>query len=397
MARKMKPSVFSPQCDDVASPFKMRKFILFLLATLLLCCPGLLAGKEKTAPGNGGAEGVDPAPAIDGDNHFKLFSAIDDGALPWFKANQAENGSWSPKQNPEAMTALAVWAFISNGWTPTSEKYGETLQKAISWLVVTLRKRHGRLEDDDFTHAVSTLALAETYRMTTPGPFVKPAMETAVKTIVKGQQPAGGFAKSYAQGDKWDLDFSAWNIMALYAADIADADTPGLKEALKKAAQFLLMTANTDGLFRQTPSADGDVLSTAQGLYLLSLVGENHSKQSRQAKAIIQSYTPVWEKGTSLPAASGFFFMDQARFHSGVKTFRTWWSPFVIMVMTHQHADGHWESPKGDVYSGQPADPYYTTALMALSITDPTRFSPRFPGTRETGKKDPFNLDDEGF
>ncbi|MDT8390528.1 MAG: prenyltransferase/squalene oxidase repeat-containing protein [Lentisphaeria bacterium] len=380
----------------------MTKYFFYVLVAFHILCPGL-AGEENNNPPQIDEEDLTPeVPDLrvltpEQEHHRKVY-AMPVNALRWLKANQEGNGSWSPKQNPEAMTALAVLAFLSQGETPASEAYGETVRKAIQWLAIDMQRNHGKLANDDFTHAVSTWALAEAYSLIRI-PFIKPATEAGVKTIIKGQQKGGGFAKGYAQEAAWDLNFSAWNMMALKAAYVAGSETPGLEEAMEKAAQFLLVTANTDGLFRQTPFADGDVLSTAQGTFLLILLGQGKSKQSHQAKAIIQSYKPLWEKGTSLPAANRLYFMDQARFHSGRKTYKDWWPLFSQMKLDHQYADGHWESPAGDVYSGKPADPYYTTALMVLAIP-PIRNLPTYKVSeerRQIENKDVFNLKDEEF
>ena len=54
-------------------------------------------------------------------------------ALEWLKRKQNPDGSWGP--NKTAMTGLGLLTFLAHGETTSSEKYGQTVEKAIRFLI----------------------------------------------------------------------------------------------------------------------------------------------------------------------------------------------------------------------------------------------------------------------
>jgi len=123
-------------------------------------------------------------------------------ALRWLKDHQEPDGSWCPRGHPDAMTGLALLAFLAHGETPASPEFGRTVQTAIQWLAnYMLPKTRG---GNSYTHGIAAYALCEAYGLTKI-PFIKPAMEKGLSLIVQGQQANGGYDYNYAKGERWDL------------------------------------------------------------------------------------------------------------------------------------------------------------------------------------------------
>jgi len=81
-------------------------------------------------------------------------------ALRWLKEHQNADGSWARSQQP-AMTGLGLLAFLAHGETPSSVEFGETVEKAIRWLVDNQEgSGHFRGRDGhDYSHLIATYAL----------------------------------------------------------------------------------------------------------------------------------------------------------------------------------------------------------------------------------------------
>ncbi len=116
-------------------------------------------------------------------------------ALEWLKKHQEADGSWKATTGQAtAMTGLGLLTFLAHGETPSSERYGPTVEKAIRFLVDNVRS-NGDFKSGGgggYGHGMAAYALAEAYALTRI-PSVKPAVERAVQRIVKGQEANGGF------------------------------------------------------------------------------------------------------------------------------------------------------------------------------------------------------------
>ncbi|MGB6223134.1 MAG: hypothetical protein WBG04_19045, partial [Haloferula sp.] len=86
--------------------------------------------------------------------------------LDWLQKTQNPDGSWTGDKRA-AMTGLALLAYLGHCETPLSEKYGETVLKAITYLVDMGVKKKGRLVDGNepnpmpYEHGIATYALGE--------------------------------------------------------------------------------------------------------------------------------------------------------------------------------------------------------------------------------------------
>ena len=89
-------------------------------------------------------------------------------------------------------------AFLAHGETTASEKYGETVEKAIRYLCAKQNDKgeFAKITPNGaapvYTQAICGCAISEAYGMTRIG-SLKEVMEKGVQVIINGQQPKGGF------------------------------------------------------------------------------------------------------------------------------------------------------------------------------------------------------------
>ncbi len=104
--------------------------------------------------------------------------------MAFLAANQRQDGSWHLEdfdtkvqiRSHTAATALALLAFQGAGYTHQSEKYADTVRKAIDYLVRNQRPNgdlYIRMDSESdsnawlYSHSIAALALSEAYGMTT--------------------------------------------------------------------------------------------------------------------------------------------------------------------------------------------------------------------------------------
>ena len=322
-------------------------------------------------------------------------------ALRWLKGNQNEDGSWSKtKEKQPAMAALALLAYMAHGDGPTSEEFGETVQRAIEYLV---EQTEAVSEEDPpidwywpYRNGMTTYALSEAYGLTKV-PYIKPAMEKGLRIIVRGQQPRGGWDYQYCQGARWDLTATAWQVQALKAGYVANAEVDGLFEAMDKGATFLKDVAYEDGKFQYCPLYPGNWGIQGCGTLCLQLTGHGNSKEARQGIREIYANEKVEWKEDGLYLAKdnpcyNWYYETQVMFHAGQTAWKKWNDQFSRVLVRNQRRDGRWDCP--GVGSEHPEyDPYYTTCLNCLSLQVYYRYLPSFKIPKPIAKKKTSVLD----
>jgi len=252
-------------------------------------------------------------------------------ALRWLKKTQNKDGSWAPQES-EAMSGLALLAFLAHGETPLSEEFGMAVQKAMEYLTNKMMA----VPDSStaglkraYVNGIVTYSLSEAYGLTKI-PFLKPAMEKGLGFIVRGQQETtGGFDYSYKKGKRWDLSVARWQIQAMKAGYVSGGDVPGLMEAIEKGIIFLKKVTYKNGKFGYSSPGSGSWGMQGAGTLCLQLVGEKTSPEARAGvKNISENHVVEWDdtkehKGHSNPTYN-WYYETQAMFHGGTSTWKKW-------------------------------------------------------------------------
>ncbi|MEX2606349.1 MAG: prenyltransferase/squalene oxidase repeat-containing protein [Kiritimatiellia bacterium] len=309
-------------------------------------------------------------------------------ALKWLKENQLADGSWQGKGSANSktgMTGLALLTFLAHGETPSSVEYGETVQKAIRFLVEAqqeagnFRHTEGGERGGVYANGIATYALSEAYAMTRI-PMLRGPMEKGITHIIKGQREDGGFDYDYAKtGGKRDrcTSVAGWQSQALKASLMAGAEVPGLREAARNAAEGLKLNQRDDKKFlyasgRQSSEIGDRRIMTAIAVLCLQILGEGRSQEAQQGMRAINSASPEDYHNESEPVYA-WYYATQAYFHTGGTTWSQWNRRFAPMVVKNQNPDGSWNWPLG---RSNEYGPVYHTTFSALSLMVYYRYLP---------------------
>lgn len=132
-------------------------------------------------------------------------------ALDWLKEQQNEDGSWGENYRTH-LTALALLGYLGHCETTESADYGETVSKAIVYLIELALEDDGHMMNRSnltpyqhsvyacLSHALGTQALAETHLMLkdskAPFPFrreLEKVLKQAVEATLSNQNRQGTF------------------------------------------------------------------------------------------------------------------------------------------------------------------------------------------------------------
>lgn len=331
-----------------------------------------------------GAAGHAAAGQRYGGDHWEHAEAAVKRALEWLRFNQNPDGSWGTVDR-EAYAGLGLLTFLAHGETTASALYGNTVRRALHYLLAR-QNDAGEFAPTDttggtYSQAICVYAVSEAYGMTRI-PSLRPAMEQGVQVILKGQQVGGGFDYRFAQGERRDTSLGAWCMQAMKAAYIAGADNAGLKSAMNLAAADLKAVQRDDGRFYYTgrKSRATDSL-TAAAVLGLQLMGHGRTAAVRRGLDALHNARCDWRNPPAWPMYA-WYYMAQAKFHQGGSNWRQWNNQFVPACIGSQNPDGSWVSAGLALLSGTTGrenyHPVYSTTLAALSLQVYYRLLPTF-------------------
>ena len=294
--------------------------------------------------------------------------------LTWLKNTQAEDGSWggnakdkegklSP-QDKNAMTGMALLAFLGHCELQDSPQFGPTVQKAINFLTSTPpEKTSGKF---CYSHPIRTYALCEAYTMTKIKKLEAFA-KRAAEFVVKGQNVSGGWAYGYGKNEAahTDLSVAGWNIQALKAAALTGISIDGLDEAMDKAVAYTKSCQDAEGKFAYIAGNRGKPSLTGTGVLCLQIWKNAKSEEARKGlEWIIANQAQEWSQVNPYE----WYYHAQACFQAtgvtgGMKYWRAWNRKFQQIVCAAQESDGHWGH--GAHYHGE-SDVYNTTMTILM-------------------------------
>ena len=225
-------------------------------------------------------------------------------ALRWLKKTQKPAGNWD---GTIANTALAVLAYLAHGEIPGKPEFGETVEKAIQYLIdnQTLNKNgeatYKGVDGNEYATLICTYALCEAYGMTR-NPNAKIAAMKGLERIVNNQSPTGGWDYKLNQtSTRDDLSFEGWALQAIKAGKMAGLRPNGLDECIKKAIKCLKTRNFRKGGFNYTAGGNPTGL-TATGCLCMQLLGYMNDQEVRSSLDTMRAWLPVFESKAKLEA-----------------------------------------------------------------------------------------------
>ena len=329
-----------------------------------------------------------------------------ENALEWLAKNQNEDGSWGVCESSKySYTAMATLAFLAHGDTPSSQKYGQNIVRALKKMLEWVDKRCNPYLTTgwySYDHAIVAYTIAEAYGITRM-PKLKDAMNKTMSFIIENQNKRGTFSYAYDRVpvvQYYDRDpisgklmkgrnpeppsnlaFSGWNYQALKSAFSAGCDLPGLQEAIDRSVQGIKYHENPiskEGGFSESPRGKPDFGMTSVGILCLGLLGDGESKEAKRAMTWMQKHnangmkTCAWRYNADVHkeypkafthALYTWYYQTQVIFqHSKGKggDWNRWNRAFSNAYLQEQNKEGSWSSP-AEKY-GSHLDPNKTNA-----------------------------------
>jgi len=304
-------------------------------------------------------------------------------ALDWFQSTQKKDGSWGGGHRV-GMTGIALLAYLGHCETPLSEKYGETVQNAIVFLVDVNMKNKGRLGSDFksnawvYEHAIATYALAEAYtfckQLNINLPNLRQAVQNAGQMIINGQNPAGGWTYRFEEKNRNDTSVMGWCLQALKACNHTGIEFRNMRKCVRDGLEALERNQAPSGAIGYTgPSqkGDGSTLS-AIGALCFQMWERSSSSVARKANdVVIKGIRCNWND----PATDlyGHYYASQSMINHGGAHWKKYNALFRDEVLKNQNPDGSWKAPKNEHHA---KGAHLRTAFCTLMLEVYYRFLP---------------------
>jgi hypothetical protein len=302
-------------------------------------------------------------------------------ALNWLAKVQNPDGSWGIDRFIESMTGYALLVFLAHGETPKSKNFGNTVSRAIKYLVESPMRK-----GDVYSNGIAAYALAEAYAMTGIYSIEEP-LSKRIKVITDGQMNVGGFNYRYQPDGRSDMSCSSWNIQALKAAKSTGLDFPGINDTIYKAIDFLhdQGKAGKDFPYGDPEPKKSNHGLRAAGTLCLQLLGATNNDSDRHMDYLQAHALPLmnWDKPEAKDAFYRWYYITFAMFQKGGQHWKAWNAKFQNVLKNNQNPAGYWDHPNEKAgYHGnkfefdQYQNRIYSTCLASLMLTVYYRYLP---------------------
>lgn len=301
-------------------------------------------------------------------------------ALDWLVAHQDEDGRFGEKAQVAA-TATALLAFLGNGVTPDSPKFGKTILAAVHYLTERAETSLPIHQNGSsyagytiFEHAFATQALAEYHLLTNGTKWEERQMESllrkSVGVIVDGYSRQGGWAHRYSTEDAGNLFLSIWQIHALWTARQTGIDFPGLEKTFEKSRAFWDELIDPTGKFKTYSSNTIGATSYSGGaVFCLRLMKAEEDEIYRHGMRTLED---SFKELHNHHALSTHYFNCLAMYHDEHFDWVSFQPEVVTNLLERRRDAGHWE---GNLFSNDADDSVIGTAWAALILGTPFRYA----------------------
>ncbi len=370
-------------------------------AISLLTITAIAGGQSQPA-----TRPADSAPAdfhILQPDQWQRIEAATDRALVWLASQQQPDGSFQshPRGQP-AVTALGLLAFMSRGHLPGEGRYGPVLDRAVDFILSCahpdglLSLQHPASQPSlllaqaaAYDHAISSLALAECYGMTSGATArrIRPALDKALALVLthypspkRDRDDVGGWRYlRRSQNSDSDLSVTGWHLMFLRSCRNAGLNVPDA--AVEQAADFVERCFDTREHFFWYALRGHERVHTramnGAGILALALIGRHQTRTARLAADRLLRFPFDRYRADVEPTDRffyGAFYSSHAMFQVGGRHWADFYPVLARTLVDHQRSDGSWDPEGRDAeYTST-----YSTALAVLALTPPYQLLPVF-------------------
>ena len=286
-----------------------------------------------------------------------------DRSLAYLAKAQRPDGRWA-KENPVAVTALSLIAFMVEGHLPGEGAYGQTIDRGIDYLLKS-PDQAGYMGSSMYAHGLATLAMSEVWGMTDRDDQVKDVLKGAVKLILHAQTEEGGW-RYYPRPQDADISVTAMQLVALASAKQAGVLVPD--DTVKRAIRYITMCYDpATGGFNYQPrpySAPGFGRSAAATTALM-MCGEYDAKPVKGGVQYILNEPEQKFEKTGHYAYSHYYAI-QVVYRSGPEEFAQWYPRIRDALLAKRNEQG---VVRGDEYQ---------TAMSVIVLGAPNHFVPAY-------------------
>ena len=305
-------------------------------------------------------------------------------ALRWIKKTQNADGSWGTK-NQTAMTGFSVLAYLGHCETPNSEEFGDSITRALIYLINIGMKKDGRIISSDlkhmhwvYEHGIATYALAEAYTFCSKLGINIPNLDIVTKKagdiIIQGQAESGGWMYRFAPSNSGDNSVGFWQIQALKACKHTGLwEKDAFKKVSKKALSWLERVQGSNGAigYRANPNQSPGL--TGGGVLAFQMWGKSSSKPVRAgAKYILKNAAFDWSEESS--NLYYHYYNAQAMINRGGSQWDEYNKIFRDELLKNQQPDGSWKRKKKLNHGS--INQHMTTCLATFMLEVYYRFLP---------------------
>lgn len=331
--------------------------------------------------------------------------------LDWLKQTQNKDGSWC-SQKRVGMTGLALLTYLGHCETPLSEKYGQTVQAAIVYLVDKANSNKGKLADDfkddhwPYEHAIGCYAIAEAYTFCKQIKVNIPGLHDAVRDtgqwILDNQSELGSWDYSYAESQVkggrasgGDNSIGCWQLQALKACKVTGIEFRNMTTVVRKALDYIEQCQSNTGAISYGANIIGagptySTLAGAGALVFQMWDKSSHSVPRNGCRYVAKEVPFKWN--TTDCNLYALYYNAQAMINYGGKTWENYNAMFLPEILGNQNKDGSFKDVGGGdkpnamvaaFQGGGGMALHYRTCLAALTLEVYYRF---LPGTGQKTK-----------
>jgi hypothetical protein len=271
-------------------------------------------------------------------------------ALRWLKKNQEADGSWNAKSGggigkahngaQAGLTGMALLTYLAHGETPASPEFGQTVEKAIKYLVEK-QGADGKWSEVAYEHPIATYAMCEAFSMTKL-PTVQEKAKKGLQAIISGQNAIGGFTYGLDASMRSDSSVMGWCGQALKAGKIAGLDCAGLDSAMKKTLEGFKSNyqgSPDNGTFGYTKPGEFPWKSgglTGVGVLCNQLLGAAKSSEAKGGLGWLVANDKFDWATVTWKDVYYWYYNTQARFHEGGECWKSWNKAFSVPLVKAQ-------------------------------------------------------------